>query len=63
MNCFKSFEIRINQMILLYFLQSGRQIVGREDERVVSRGQNGRATINGRKDKYEEHKNSSATGA
>jgi len=45
-----------------FFVQSGRQIVGREDERVVSRGQNGRATINGRKDKLEEHKSSSIAG-
>ena len=38
--------------------QSGRQIVGAED-RVVSRGQNGRAIINGRKD---DQINSSTTG-
>ena len=33
-----------------------------EGERVVSRGQNGRATINGRKEKVEEQKNSAASG-
>jgi hypothetical protein len=38
---------------------SGRQIVGSEGERVVSRGHNGRAIINGRKDKVEEAKRSS----
>ena len=45
----------VNQMLTLVFFfdQSGRQIVGGEGERVVSRGQNGRPVINGRKDKVE----------